>query len=133
MTSIQFEGLTVPERKATKAELHTLLPNVAKSAFDAVAEEVIGKYVTAAYEGNDQWDVWIRSPEFMQGATLSKRKLNAILKAMPEEVPVRLLEGEAVLKLSSSQLSEAQKPLGIRNRRADALTKEPATSQDIVH
>lgn len=117
----------------TKQELQAMLPTVAKSAISAEADQVIGKYVTATYEENGRWDVWVRSPEFMQGAVLSERKLSAILNAMPADLPVRRLAGEAVLELSTSQLLEAQKPLGIRNRRADALTKEPASAQDTLH
>ena len=106
--------------KATKQQLHEMLPDVATSAFDVHEQTVEGTYALATYEGGDRWDVWVRSEDLYAG--LSERKLSAILSKCPAGAKVDRLTGEAVLKMSSEQLNAYKGALGIRKRRAATAT-----------
>lgn len=98
----------------TKANLEALLPTVSKSAI--TSEGVTGKFCLLTYDGNNQWDVWVRHADYATGETLSERKLSAILNAIP--LKANRLTGEAILTMTSEQVMEHAETLGLRKRRA---------------
>ena len=99
-----------------KQQMEYLMPTVAKSQITPDAIEA--RYARLSYEGDGLWDVWIRHKDCDEGVMLSSRKLSAILFAI--DLPADRLSDEAVLEMTTAQVEQYAKVLGIRARRNDA-------------